>query len=123
MPFRAPRRTHASPATPSIRLNSLEGGTGHLPDLSEPGLHTELVKAADRQRHEHPDALFQHAIGVPERHRDFGRRPRDLGRVVNAPMRRHWMPRPDRTRFAGRVITDREHEIDRWRTRGRELGP
>src|SRR5262249_35159090 len=47
----------------------------------------------------------------------------DRGWVGQAPMRGHWLSRPVRAHLPRRVVADRKHEIERWRTRGRELIP
>ena len=47
----------------------------------------------------------------------------DGGEVGQAPVRGHGLPRLDRTDFAGRLVADRENEIEHQRVWARELVP
>ena len=47
----------------------------------------------------------------------------DGGRILDAPVRGHRLPGPDRADLAGRAVADREDEVERRRTGLRELVP
>src|SRR5262245_51865840 len=52
-------------------------------------------------------------IGLPECSSLVFRCSRDLRRICNTPVRRHRLARPGRADLAGRVVTYREHEVER----------
>src|SRR4029077_10970942 len=54
-------------------------------------------------------------VGFLEGERHFGGRAFGLCRIGHAPVRRHRLTGPQRARFARRVVTDGEHEIELWR--------
>ena len=62
--------------------------------------------------------------GVGERHGDLGLTARDGRRIVETPQCAViWLAGPDRTDLAGRVVTDREHEIELGRVLARRTPP
>ena len=54
---------------------------------------------------------------------DFFRRSLDGGWIGHAPVRRHWLSRPDGTDFIRRVVADRKDEVKLRRVRFGELIP
>ena len=82
-----------------------------LADLAHLRGDRQFVEALERQIYEDGNSVLEVA-----RRQDEGRFLLDIGsfdsgRVFDAPMRGHRLPRPDRTGFARRVVADREHEI------------
>ena len=86
----------------------------------------QSLTSFEGQREEYPDAHGRHAVCFVEDRGDthwaalFAL---DRGRILNPPMRRHRLTRPDRAGFAGRVVANREDEIERRRALLRELVP
>src|SRR5581483_8347179 len=95
----------------------------HLADLMQLVLQTQSIERVNGQGGEDADALKQHAIGILESERDLGRATLRRCRIGNAPMGRHRLSRPEGARFPGRVVADREHEIERGRAGLGELAP
>ncbi len=81
------------------------------------------VKGLERKCGEHADPPMQHPVGVVEGDGDLGVVALRLGRVGDAPMGCRRTARPDRTRFAGGAVANREDEVERRRLRPRELLP
>ena len=107
--------------TTSITPRPAAGSWRPRPGRSrQPRLQRHPVEARDRKRGESGDAVLQ----VAERG-DEGGQPLNVGalggrRVLDAPVRRHRLPGPDRADLAGGVVADGEHEIERAaRRRGR----
>src|SRR3954469_10205029 len=116
MPSPTTRKTPVAAARASTRLFRLRCRIIHAADVLEPLLQAEPIEAPNRQCCEDADALMQHPVGILERQGDFGGGTLCSARIGNAPMRRHRLPRPHRTAFAGRVVADGESEIERGRT-------
>src|SRR4029078_6224568 len=123
MPFPATRRTLVAATRASTRLFRLRCRIIHAADVPEPLLQAEPIQAPDRQCCENADALMQHPVGILEREGDLGWGALCFGRIGDAPMRRHGLPRPHRTAFAGRVVTDGKNEIEDTSIRPCELAP
>jgi hypothetical protein len=104
-------------------LPSRASATFHAADRLEALLQAERVETADRQCREGRDALVQHAVGVLEGERDLGLRPGRLGGIGHTPVGGHRLAGPHRAALAGRVVADREDEIERRRARQGELLP
>src|SRR4029079_5390812 len=66
---------------------------------------------------------MQHPVGILEGKRSFGLWAFGLLWIRNAPVRGHRLPRPDRTGFAGCVVTNGEDEIQGRRAGPGEFGP
>src|SRR5258705_13663279 len=120
MPCPAIRKRSAAPATASAGL--FRHGA-HASDLLQPCLQAELIETADRQRCKDRDALMQHPVGILERKRDLRWRAGGFRRIGNAPMCRHGLAGPEGTRLAGRVVANREYEVERRSARPGELVP
>src|SRR6266853_1828303 len=83
-----------------------------LPDRVELPLQRQLIERLEPQTREDLDTCVE----LPKR------RSESLGfllvgpfyfrRIVDTPMGRHGLSRPERTRFLGRVVTHRKHEIE-----------
>src|SRR5262249_4236090 len=86
-------------------------------------LQRKPTQLFERQVHENADALVEHAHAVVEGKRLLGIVAFRLGGVWHAPMRRHWLARPDGTDFVRGIVTDREHEVELRRIGFRELIP
>src|SRR6516165_3831647 len=84
----------------------------HLPDLAELALQTERVDGPQWQRGKDGNALVEHAIGILECERDFGRCALRFRWIRNAPMGGSRMSRPHGACFCRRAIADREHEVE-----------
>src|SRR3984893_16922068 len=82
-----------------------------------------MIKRAQWQGRENSDTLKKHPVGIFKRKCDFGRRTFGLSGIGNAPMCGHRLARPNRTCFAGGVVANGEHEIERQRARLCELIP
>ena len=72
---------------------------------------------------EQPDPAIKHSEGITKRVGDFIWSALDCCRVGHTPVRRHRLPRPQRTDLIRCVIADGEDEIQRGGTRLRELIP
>ena len=73
-------------------------------------LQREGVLLRNPQVDKYRDALAKHAAGVGEHVAALRFRSLDAGGIGNAPMRRHRLARPYRTRFLRRAIANREDE-------------
>ena len=58
------------------------------------------------------DAVVEVAVDSLELGKVLVLRADEGGRVLNTPMRGHRLARPDRADLGGRVVADREHEIE-----------
>src|SRR5581483_11335360 len=99
------------------------GLIGRLPDLPQVVLELALLQLLDRQLDEEADAVAQLARRLREGQGDFGLAACRLRGIGDAPVRCHRLAVPDRTDFAGGVVTDGEDEIERRRIGAVELVP
>ncbi len=72
---------------------------------------------------EDPDAMFERAEGVAERQHSLRLAAFDRGRILDAPMRRHRLARPDRAGLAGGLVADRDDEVELDAARRGEFVP
>src|SRR5690349_14776185 len=97
----------------SVTASGRPGLGRGLADRVQPALERELVQARDRQAGEDLDARVEVAVDALEVGEGLLLAADERGRVLDAPMRRHRLPRPDRADLVRRVVADREHEIER----------
>ena len=88
-----------------------------MTDLPQPGGKRQFADALKRQGGEGRDSVAQVAERLVEGALLVDIRAFDGSRVLDAPMRRHGLPRPDGTDFARRVVANGEHEIHLRRAR------
>ena len=90
-----------------------------FPDLVDFLLDREFIEARKGQAQQQADAAIEYVEGIAKSTVYSLRRPFDSSRIWNAPMRGHWLTRPNRADFFGRVVTYGKHEIHFW---GASLG-
>src|SRR5258708_21231387 len=90
-------------------------------DVIEPPLQGQLVERAQREADENADALAEHAVGIGEGKGALGRVAGGARGIGHAPVRRHGLAGPDRADLVGRIVADREYEIELWRLGRGEL--
>ena len=92
-------------------------------DRVELFLQGQLIEGSERQAHEDIDAVRQHPQRIRECEPHFRLGAGGCGWIGHTPMRRHWLPRPERTDLLRGVVADREDEIEFRCVRSRKLFP
>src|ERR1019366_10803485 len=98
-------------------------GTLRPPDIAQPRSERETIDAAQRQACEDGDSIPEIAQCCNERRFLLNYHTLDVGRVLNAPMRRQGLAGPYRARLASRVVANRKDEIHHGRIGAREFLP
>src|SRR5688500_7808011 len=98
-------------AGPLGHVGSAVGGALALAELDETCLQRHLTQRGEREIEEQRDPLLQVFGSLHEGALLLGIRSLDRRRILDAPMRGGWVPRPDRAGLAGGAVADREDEI------------
>ena len=106
-----------------MALRSLDPASLRAANLVEFLLEGEIVEFIERKIDEERYASVQFRIRLEKSLPLVFIAALNRRRVMNAPMRRHRLAGPDRTRFGGGLITHREHEMHEGRVRSGELAP
>src|SRR5258707_15876189 len=91
-----------------------------LPNVVDFLLQGERIERRERKTEKQADASVEHSESLTKSMLDLFWRPLDGGGVGDTPMRRHGLPKPQRTDLIRCVIADCEDEIKRRGIRLRE---
>jgi hypothetical protein len=80
-------------------------------------LDRQFIETRKRQAQQQANSAIENVEGITKGTFYALWRPFDGSRVGNAPIRGHWLTRPNRADFFGRVITNSNNEIHFWSAR------
>lgn len=92
-------------------------------DLVDFFFQRQLVNGRNWQREKQTDPSIKYRERFPKSALHFLGRSLEGGRIRNAPVRRHRLPRPDRANFVCRVVADGKNKIELGCARLREFIP
>src|SRR5215469_13987098 len=106
-----------------VTLSASGGRIRCAPNVIDFFLECQLTELLDRKGEEEADTAIERKESLAESTCNFFGSAFNSGGIGNAPMGSHWLTRPDRTNFLGRLVADGEDEVQLGRVRFGELIP